>query len=120
MQGIRTAKDIKFLIDITPSATYEAYIQFLQGPFQIPMGLAPTSVMVPEAFNRLDSKQIVGMMAGLKGAIEYEQLLGELGSANRASVSLSFAHLLVILFIVLGNVAMLLERRQRRLAGLGG
>ncbi|HZP85162.1 MAG TPA: hypothetical protein VFB21_26300 [Chthonomonadaceae bacterium] len=121
MQGIHTAKDIALLIDITPSSTYQAYIQFVQGPYQIPMGLAPTAVMAPEAFNYLDSRQLIGMIAGLQGAIEYEQLLGVVGKATRASVSSSFAHLLIIFFILLGNAAMILERRQRaRLARLEG
>lgn len=112
MKGVRSARDIKFLLDVTPSATYEAYIQFVQGPYQIPMGLGPTAVMAPEAFNYLDSKQLVGMLNGLQGAIEYEQKVGVVGKATRASISLSFAHLLLIAFIVMGNVAMILERRQ--------
>ncbi len=120
MAGIGSAKDISLLLDVTPSATFQAYIQFVQGPYHIPMGLAPTAVMAPEAFIYLDSKQLVGMLTGLQGAIEYEQLLGFVGSATRASVSLSFAHLLIILFIVLGNIAMILERRSRAGAYRGG
>jgi hypothetical protein len=113
MEGIRTARDIKFLIDVTPSGTYESYIRFLQGPYQIPMGLAPTAVMGPEAFNYLDSGQLVGMAVGLQGAIEYEYLVGTFGKATRANVSSSFAHLLIITFILLGNLAMILERRRK-------
>ena len=71
-----------------------------------------------EAFNYLDSGQIVGLLQGLQGAVEYEQLLNTFGRATRASNSLSSAHLLLITFIVLGNIAMLLERGKRR--NLGG
>ncbi len=119
MQGIHSARDISLLLDVTPTPSFQVYIQFVQGPYQIPMGLAPTAVMAPEAFTYLDSHQLVGMVTGLQGAIEYEQLLGFVGSATRASVSSSFAHLLILLFILLGNVAMILERRQRASAFRG-
>ena len=113
MQGVQSGKDIKFLIDIAPSGIYETYIKFVQGPYKIPMGLAATAVMAPEAFNRIDSGQLVGLLGGLQGAMEYEKLNGKPGKATRAGVSSSMAHLLIIAFIILGNVAMILERRQR-------
>jgi hypothetical protein len=117
MAGIHSARDIKLILNVNPTAGYTVYIQFMQGPYKIPMGLAPTAVMAPEAFNYLDSGQLIGMLTGLQGAIEYEQMLGAFGRATRASNSLSFAHLLIIFFILLGNVAMILERRQRARSG---
>ncbi|MCW3098600.1 MAG: hypothetical protein JWL77_4218 [Chthonomonadaceae bacterium] len=117
MKGIQTAKDISMILDVNPTINYTIYIQFMQGPYKIPMGLAPTAVMAPEAFNYLDSGQIVGMLQGLQGAVEYEQLLNTFGRATRASNSLSVAHLLLIGFIILGNIAMLLERSKQRRAG---
>ncbi len=119
MKGINSGHDVAFLLEITGTNTFNIYIQFMQGPADVPMAVALTAVMAPEAYNYVDSKQIVGMLNGLKGGNEYEQLLGVFGKASRASNSSSFAHLLIITFIALGNVAMLLERRQRaRLLGL--
>ena len=128
MNGIHSASDIKFVMVVTPTSLFQTYIQFVAGPRHIPMGLAPTSVMVPEAFNYLDSGQLVGMIPGLPGAGEYEAKFlaaypdtkrpGETPSKAAAfSNSASFAHLLIILFILLGNVAMILERRQRSRMG---
>lgn len=117
MQGVHTAKDVALILDVNPTANFAIYIQFMQGPFKIPMGLAPTAVMAPEAFNYLDSGQIVGMLQGVLGAAEYEQLLHTPARATRAANSLSAAHLLLIGFIILGNVAMLLERSKQRKAG---
>lgn len=113
MKGINSGKDIALLLEITGTNTYNTYIQFLQGPANVPMGVALTAVMSAEAYNYLDSKQLIGLVNGLKGAIEYEQILGAFGKASRASNSSSLAHLLIITFIILGNIAMLLERRQR-------
>ncbi len=114
MQNVTSANDFKLLIDVNPTTSYVNYIQFLQGPFHIPMVFAPTAVMAPEAFNYMDSGQISGMLNGLAGAIEYEQLLGVVGRATKDSPSLSFAHLLIILLIIMGNVAMVLERRAKK------
>lgn len=113
MDGIKTARDIKLLLDVTPSDTYNAYIKFLQGSYQVPMGVACTSVITPEAVNRLDSGQIVGLIAGLQGAVEYEKLIDSPGKATSANISSSAAHFLIIAFILMGNIAMALERRQR-------
>ncbi|GDX40202.1 hypothetical protein LBMAG21_04940 [Armatimonadota bacterium] len=118
MEGIKTASDIKLLVNITPSSVYQTYLQFVAGPLKVPMVVAPTSVMVPEVFNYLDSKQISGMMPGLPGAGEYEGKLGTNTKVTRFANSASFAHILIIFFIIMGNVAMLLERRQN--ARLGG
>ena len=116
MQGIRTGRDFSLIIDVTGTASYQAYIQFLQGPCKVPMALGTTAVMAPEAFNYLDSGQLSGMLNGVQGAYEYEQKLGIEGRATRAGLSLSFAHLLIIGMILLGNGAMLMERRQQKRA----
>jgi len=115
MQGVTSATDIKLLVNVNPTNSYTNYIQFLQGPYHIPMVFAPTAVMAPEAFNYLDSGQISGMLNGLSGAIEYEQMLGVVGRATKDSNCLSFAHLLIIMLMILGNIAMLLERRAAKL-----
>ena len=112
MKGIDSGKDLNFFVEITGTNTYNIYIQFLQGPAGVPMGAALTAVMAPEAFNYLDSKQMVGMLYGMKGATEYEQLMGVFGAASRAGNSSALAHMLIITLILLGNIAMLLERRQ--------
>ena len=124
MQGVTSASDFKLLINVNPTNTYTYYVQFLQGPFHIPMVFAPTAVMAPEAFNYVDSGQISGMLNGLSGAIEYEQLLGVVGRATKDSNCLSFAHLLIIFLMIMGNVAMVLERRVKKadnsFGGTGG
>ena len=121
MHGIKTGRDFALILDFTASNTYLAYIQFVQGASQVPMGTAITSVMSPEMFNYLDSKQVIGMMGGLQGATEYEQLLKIPGKATRASLSSSFAHLLIIGLILVGNLAMFLEKRKnaRQMRGTG-
>lgn len=119
MHGINTAKDFSALIDVTPSATYQTYIQFVAGPAKVPMGAAVTAVMAPEAFNYLDSGQVKGLLQGLSAAGEYQKLLGTTSRVTDFSNSSSCAHLLIIFLILMGNAAMLLERRRTMRYGGG-
>jgi len=122
MQGIKTVNDIGLIIEITPAGTVGAWIQFFQrtGDKPIPTLFCPTAVMAAEAFPYLKSGQLQGMLNGLSGAIEYEVLTGEKGFGTRASASLSYAHLLIILLIVLGNAGMFAERYLRQAQEKGG
>jgi len=108
--------------EITPAGTVGAWIQFFQrtGDKPIPTLFCPTAVMAAEAFPYLKSGQLQGMLNGLSGAIEYEVLTGEKGFGTRASASLSYAHLLIILLIVLGNAGMFAERYLRQAQEKGG
>nr|HPR18554.1 hypothetical protein [Candidatus Cloacimonadota bacterium] len=49
-------------------------------------------------------KQLTGLLAGLKGAAEYEFLLKSPGTATAGMDAQSLAHLLIIIFIVIGNI----------------
>ena len=55
------------------------------------------------------------MLAGMPGAAEYEKLIGTPGIAIQGMAAQSFAHLVIVLFIVLGNLAYFItERRERK------
>lgn len=112
MQGVRNLNDFKFGLDITASATLKlAWLAFK--PQSLTMGYCPTSVMAADAYTYLDSKQIVGMITGAKGAQEYEELMGiEGGLGAKFANAISFSHVLIIIFIIIGNVAMAMARRQ--------
>jgi hypothetical protein len=68
-------------------------------------------------------KQLPGLIAAIKGAAEYEKLLGErygigdvprYGEGQRRMGSQLVAHLLMIGLILLGNVVYFLDRRQAK------
>ncbi len=113
--GLKTIKDVGIVVEVAPSGTYKFWIQLIQGGDKVPYGLAATSVMVPELYPYLDSKQMVGMLFGLKGAAEYEALLNlppdKRGSTRFLSpLSLSLIYLFLLIF--LGNLGMYLTRRR--------
>jgi len=113
MKGVKTIKDVGLIADITPSGTLDVWIGFIYGPYRTPIIYAPTAVMAPEGFNPLDAGQIKGMLTGMKGAAEYERLLGRSDFATRGAAALSTSHLLIIVLIILGNLGYIASLRRR-------
>jgi len=116
MQGVKSIKngDVGLIAEVTPSGTLDYWIAFVYGPYRTPIIYCPTAVMAPEGYNPLDAGQIKGMLTGMKGAAEYESLLGRKDFATRATSSLSTSHLLIIVLIIIGNIGYISSRRRRR------
>jgi len=114
MQAIKSFEEMGLIVEITPSLSVPMYIRFLYGVHGVPIGYACTGVMAAEAYPYLDAGQLVGMMRGLAGAAEYEELVGFQGDATRRMVAQSFAHLLIIVLIIVGNVGYLVGLKRRR------
>ncbi|MGQ9662059.1 MAG: hypothetical protein ACUVWX_06955 [Kiritimatiellia bacterium] len=55
------------------------WINLGQGPYSLSLGATVTGVIAPDLYNYLDSGQLTGMLGGLVGAAQYEQLLKENG-----------------------------------------
>lgn len=111
MRGIQTLADYKVVIDVTPSGTVPAWISYR--PQNLIVLFCPTSVMAAEAYTFLDSGQVAGMLTGAIGAQEYEQLLQVEGLGTSFAKAISFSHALIILFVILGNIALFMSRRAQ-------
>jgi hypothetical protein len=120
MKNIHTLKDISMFMEFTGLVgAFNAWLQFLQGPVFVH---GCTSITIPEAFIYFSSGQIVGFFEGLAGAAFYETLLYESfpnrskdSLALKTNTGLSFAQLVVLAFIFLGNLGVIL----RKLTGRG-
>lgn len=110
MQGVKTIHDVGFIAHITPVGGISDLIAFAHEAYGIPLGYAPTAVMVAQGYDPLDANQIVGMLPGMVGAAQYEKLLGQPGNGLRWSNSLSFAELLMIFLVALANIGYFLSR----------
>ncbi len=119
MEGIRNYDDIPLLISLAGWSASEAWVYFAHQPYGQRVGGGVTAVMATDLYPYLDSGQLVGLLGGMRGAAEYEVLIGRPGSGARGMDSQSVIHLIIILLIVLGNVAYFATRRQRKLAGEG-
>ncbi len=59
-----------------------------------------------------ESKQLSGFIVGMSGAAEYEQLSGNVGQAASAMDAQSFGHILITIFVILGNAGYIVARRK--------
>jgi hypothetical protein len=103
--------DFALLVNISAgSPGLKEYVQVVQSRWRIPMVGACTAVSGPDYVPYYSAGQLLGLAAGMKGAAEYEMLVGRPGDAVTGMAAQSASHLLLIAFIVLGNVAFFLRR----------
>ncbi|MCK4806249.1 MAG: hypothetical protein KAT09_01310 [Candidatus Aegiribacteria sp.] len=81
--------------------------------FGVPVGGGCTAVSAPQYYTYLQTGQMVGLLGGLKGAADYETLVGiQDGQAVKGMAPQSVAHLVIMLFIVIGNVAYFSQKKK--------
>jgi hypothetical protein len=122
MEGIRSLRDFDLILAIGSGfpGTKE-WVQFAGDPGNIPVGGGTTAVMAPLLYPYYP-KQMVGFLGGLQGAAEYEAALmtgyPKYKDMSRvASTTMGpqvTAHLVIVGFILIGNLTYLLERRKTR------
>ncbi|MGD9496423.1 MAG: hypothetical protein AB7Y46_08935 [Armatimonadota bacterium] len=119
MRGVRTYDDIALVVDLAASAIPDSWIAFAKERYDQDLALGITAVMATAYYPYLQSGQLVGLVNGLKGAAEYEQLLGLEGRQALGLLGMSaqsIAHLLIVVLVIAGNIAYFAsgQRRSRR------
>jgi len=112
MRGITSATDFALIFQISGFQLYEAYIRQVVDPKNMPFVLGLVTVSVPLAMPFVDSGQIKGLLPGLRGAAEYEILIDAPGTAASMMDAQSMGHLVMVGFMLLGNIAYLLSKRK--------
>jgi hypothetical protein len=74
----------------------------------------PTAVNFSYFFPLYQAGSVKAILNGPRGCAEYEQLIGSPGMANQGIDALSMGQLVVIGFMLLGNVAFIGDRLRRR------
>ncbi|MCP4583714.1 MAG: hypothetical protein GY839_19055 [candidate division Zixibacteria bacterium] len=112
MQKTRNYRDIGLVVSVTDDDTPSYWINYANARYQQAVVPALTAVMATTYYPFLQEKQIIGMVPGLKGAAEYEQLIDQIGDASAGMSSQSIAHMIIVLFVILGNIGYFMIRRQ--------
>ena len=115
MEGINQLADFDFIF--TASAGYPGTVEWVQygaDPTGVPMSTGVTSIQVNEVMPYVQSGQVKGILAGMPGAAEYEKLVGVPGIGTSGMDAQSIAHLVIVLFIIFGNVAFFIERQRQK------
>jgi hypothetical protein len=112
MNGIDTLKDIDMVFTLSSgSGGIKEWVIYGNGRSGVKVCGGVTAVSAPEFLPYLVSRQLAGMLAGLAGAAEFEAATGyEMGEGIRGMTPQSFAHIIIILFIIIGNLVFLVEK----------
>ncbi len=113
MNTVRNYGDIALVISISDDDTPVYWVNYANARFKAKVVPAVTAVMATTFFPFIDSGQIRGMIAGLKGAAEYEKLIKIPGRAGRGMDAQSIAHMVMIGFIIMGNIAYFMSRKGK-------
>jgi hypothetical protein len=120
MNQVRNYKDVAIVV-ILASADYPLdWIRYPQTRYGVNVGAGLTAVMAPKYYPFLQTGQMAGLMSGMKGAAEYEKLVLDhgyartLGTAETGMNSQSMIHILIMVFIILGNVGYFFARRAKK------
>ncbi len=90
------------------------YVQYAQSRFNLTMIAGAGAVSVPEYSAYLHSGQLSGMLMGIAGCGEYEQLIERPGLALIFMDAQSVGHILIVVLIIVGNVIFFIVRRQEK------
>ena len=115
MEGVNQVADFDFLF--SASAGYPGTIEWVQyaaDPVGITMSTGTTSIQVNEVMPYVQSGQVQGILGGMPGAAEYESLIGQAGIGTSGMDAQSVAHIVIVAFIIFGNISFFIERKRSR------
>ncbi len=125
MKDVVNIEDFDFVFSL--SAGYpgsKEWVQYACDPNNIPLSTGCTSIQVTDIMPYVENDQIRGILAGMPGAAEYESLVeAELqkmeiavkpGEASGMMAAQSIAHVVIVLFIIFGNISYFITRKKNR------
>jgi hypothetical protein len=111
-QRVHNLTDLAAIVDISGTSATDYWISYGAAAYNVPLAIGVTGVMATDYYPYLQSGRIFGLMGGLKGAAEYEQLAKSPGKAVAGMAMQMGAHLLIILFIIIGNIGYFVTRNK--------
>jgi len=120
MEGVNKLGDFDMIISLSAGDPgIPAWVMMAGDRFNIPIGGGCTAVSAPQFYPYLGTGQMVGLLGGLKGAADYETMVrleeddAAPGTATPGMAAQSVAHLVIMLFIIIGNIAYLSTRQKK-------
>lgn len=145
MEKIKNYDNIQVCIEISGAAPGILYINYARARYGVDVAIGVTAVSAADNYPYLQTGQLVGLLGGLKGAAEYEELVetfadNDIPYSNKKAQNLSWrsqqyelsevpykfkqarigmdaqavAHVLIIIFIIIGNIGYFIEKRQQK------
>lgn len=114
MKNLHNYDDMSSIVTISGTALPESWVAFAGAPHDIPVSVGVTAVSASNYYAYVQTGQMAGLLGGLKGAAEYERLINYPGMASKGMVAQFWVHMIIVFFIVLGNIAFFITRAQKK------
>jgi len=127
MRNVKSYRDVQLCVSLATGIIGEWWANLVNAQFGLPVIVGPTAVSAPKYYAYLEAKQMAGLLGGLKGASEYERLVVDkypaleeiyaapgVYTATKGMDVQSIVHLIMIAFIVFGNVVYFTQKKKPR------
>jgi len=118
-KGVKNFDDIGLTTTIAGSAIPEDWIAYTM-QYKARLAVGTTAVSATQYFPYMQADQIKGVIPGATGAAAYERLLVDneywptFGDAGAMANTQSASHIVIILFIITGNIIYFIRKSQRQ------
>ena len=114
LSSVTNLAQVAAVVSIADGNLTTHWIEYGHARYNVPVVGAVTGAMMTSYDPYLASGQLAAMVGGLRGAAEYETLIGQRGSGARGMLAQTTGHLYVIAMILAGNIIYFVARRRGR------
>jgi hypothetical protein len=118
MEGVDTHEDVDMVITFSTSSgaisSPADWVQQWATPYQANLACVVLKMMIPTVSPYYGSGQVKALVSGAGGSAEYELLVNKPGQGLASTDALSYAHILVIALVILGNISYFAKEGQNR------
>lgn len=120
LKRIKNYNDIGIIVSIAGSGIPGSWITYANTRFGVRVGAGITAVSAADFYPFLNTGQLTGMLAGLKGASEYEYLVNSnyhltgKTPATQGMSSQSVAQVVILVLVIIGNIGYFATRRRKK------
>jgi len=118
LKDVPNLRHVNYVVSLaagTPGV--ETWYLFGKDKYRFELGGGCTGVIAPGLYPLLRSGQINGLIGGMRGAAEYELLIGQSGSAVAGMDAQSATHFAIIVLVILCNTFYFMTRRAATRGG---
>jgi hypothetical protein len=112
LQGIEDYSDIDGVISVADGSMVTHWVEYGTARYGVRVSAFVAAAMVTTYDPYVASGQMYAMVGGLRGAAEYEKLIGVGGSGRRGMLAQTSAHVYVIILIIIGNIVYFVSRSK--------
>lgn len=117
LADVETYDDIAGVVSVADGSMVTHWVEYGAARYGVKVSAFVAAAMVTTYDPYIASGQMHAMVGGLRGAAEYEKLIGIGGSGRRGMLAQTGAHLYVIALILIGNIVYFTGRSKKRREG---